>query len=364
MPERTPELCRLDSRAGLLQDQLRRDDESIDEEAAHGHNDVGGVSDDCDDADDEDTNLSVFASPFLVYLTLIASISGMLFGLDTAVISAMLVSIGSDLTGIALLSWQKELIVASTTCGALLGGLAAGVLADAGGGRFGLGRKNTIAVADSMFVIGAWTQALAGSIPMMVVGRVIVGLGVGIAACVVPLYIAELSPSSLRGRLVTTNILFVTFGQVLAYGIGAALQHRPQGWRWMVGVTSLPALAQLGAMKFLPGEHAISEKACALLIGRLHVETPRILIVQGRMQEAHGVLHRIYAGHSKISIERKLQQLSRVCRQSRDAGDLPWTDRLHQLFSPGGDRRALIVGAGLQAFQQLCGFNSLMYFSA
>lgn len=264
MSEAAPNLSRLDSRAGLLLEQ-RRQDQLFDD--AESQDELEGPDDRLQDEASGDSKTSSLASPFLLILTLIASISGLLFGLDTAVISAMLVSIGSDLTGAALQSWQKELIVASTTFGALLGGLAAGVLADAHG-RFGLGRKNTIAVADSLFVAGAWVQTVAGGVASMVLGRMIVGLGVGIAACVVPLYIAELSPSSLRGRLVTTNILFVTFGQVVAYGIGAALQRKQGGWRWMIGVTSVPGIAQLAAMKFLPGESRASRCASPLTCHR------------------------------------------------------------------------------------------------
>jgi SP family myo-inositol transporter-like MFS transporter 13 len=101
----------------------------------------------------------------------------------------------------------------------------------------------------------------------MTAGRFVVGLAVGSASCVVPLYIGELSPAALRGRLVTINCVAITLGQVIAYGtslpsylrpklmsvaIGATLQHVPNGWRWMVGLGALPGILQLSTLHLLP----------------------------------------------------------------------------------------------------------------
>lgn len=148
-------------------------------------------------------------TPYVVSLTLCASLSGLLFGYDTGVISGTLVAIRSDL-GHALSISEKSAITAATTFGALIGAFCTPI-ADRG-------RKKALSLANILFIAGALMQAVAGSVGMMVAGRVIVGLGVGLASATAPMYIAELAPSVLRGRLVTVNVLACTGGQVVAYG--------------------------------------------------------------------------------------------------------------------------------------------------
>jgi MFS transporter, SP family, solute carrier family 2 (myo-inositol transporter), member 13 len=83
-------------------------------------------------------------------------------------------------------------------------------------------------------------------------GRFLIGIGVGFAACVAPLYIQELSPTRLRGRMVVLNVVMITLGQVIAYGIGAGFANVQSGWRWMVGLGAVPAGLQLVFLLFLP----------------------------------------------------------------------------------------------------------------
>ncbi|EJT45067.1 hypothetical protein A1Q1_06559 [Trichosporon asahii var. asahii CBS 2479] len=154
-----------------------------------------------------------------------------------------LVAIRSDL-GHALSISEKSVITAATTLGALIGALCAPI-ADRG-------RKKALAIANVLFIAGALMQAVAGTVGLMVAGRVVVGLGVGLASATAPLYIGELAPRALRGRLVTVNVLTCTGGQVVAYGIGAMLQNHKGGWRWMVGLGALPAIVQILWLKFLP----------------------------------------------------------------------------------------------------------------
>lgn len=106
---------------------------------------------------------------------------------------------------------QKEVITSATTLGALLGGLASGALSDL------KGRKAVLSLANVVFIAGALLQAASSSVPSMVLGRFVVGLGVGLASCIAPLYIGELAPTRMRGRLVTVNSVVTTFGQVVAY---------------------------------------------------------------------------------------------------------------------------------------------------
>lgn len=127
----------------------------------------------------------------------------------------MLVIIKDDL-GTILSSWQKEMITSATTLGALLGGLAAGCISDF------IGRRLVIVFANIAFIGGSFCQAAGHIVAAMIAGRFIVGLGVGLASCIVPLYIGELAPTMIRGRLVTINCVAITLGQVVAYGTSRA----------------------------------------------------------------------------------------------------------------------------------------------
>ncbi|KAG8710549.1 myo-inositol transporter, partial [Ceratobasidium sp. 423] len=130
---------------------------------------------------------------FVWMLVLASSISGLLFGYDTGVISGALVTIGSDLGPAQLSNGQKELITSATTLGALIGGLVGGMVSDF------VGRKPVLAAANVIFIGGAIGQAVCHTVAAMIGGRFLIGLGVGLAACMAPLFIGELSPTRLRG---------------------------------------------------------------------------------------------------------------------------------------------------------------------
>ncbi|KAH8693130.1 general substrate transporter [Talaromyces proteolyticus] len=285
---------------------------------------------------------------FVWALTFSAGISGLLFGYDTGVISATLVSIKADLSGEILTTMQKSIITSCTSFFALLASPLAGIFADK------VGRKNIILVADVLFTIGALVQGLTTTVGGMVVGRSIVGLAVGAASMVSPLYISELAPSQLRGRLVTILSLFITGGQVVAYIIGWLFSSMDGGWRWIVGLGAIPALMQLAILIFLP-------------------ESPRWLVQAGRSAEAKTVLCRIFGSDPRNDL-----QATQVLRAIEDDISEEVTEldsnktssyeravrTLVELCRIGGNRRALIIAMMLQGLQQLCGFNSLMYFSA
>jgi MFS transporter, SP family, solute carrier family 2 (myo-inositol transporter), member 13 len=170
-------------------------------------------------------SLNSSGNAFVWSLTVAACISGLLFGYDTGVISSTLVSIGTDLSQRPLTTLDKGLITSCTSLFALVASPIAGVLADR------VGRKNIILFADGLFTIGALWQALTSSVWGMIFGRSIVGLAIGGASLIVPLYISELAPSHLRGRLVTVSLLFITGGQVIAYLVGWAFSTMSSGWR-------------------------------------------------------------------------------------------------------------------------------------
>ncbi|KAK3065589.1 hypothetical protein LTS18_000066 [Coniosporium uncinatum] len=302
-------------------------------------------------------------TPFLYALTLSACISGLLFGYDTGIISSTLVSISTDLSARALTTWDKSLITSCTSLAALFASPLAGLLADA------LGRKRVVLVADALFVGGAGVQALASTVGGMIAGRVLVGLAVGAASFVVPLYVGEVAPAAYRGRLVTVSSLFITGGQVVAYVVGWGFSGMERGWRWMVGLGMLPAVLQVGLMAGM-------------------AESPRWLVKVGRSEEARRVLTKVYGGGKGERASREVEGLvegvlRRVEREvseeeealagRRDPGAAKsgWRAKIDgiqdgfvELVAVGAHRRALVIACMLQGFQQLCGFNSLMYFSA
>ncbi|KAI5307577.1 hypothetical protein KEM55_007936, partial [Ascosphaera atra] len=235
-----------------------------------------------------------------------------------------------------------------------------------------LGRRAVILISDALFVLGASWQAFTGSVWGMIFGRSIVGLAVGAASMITPLYISELAPSGLRGRLVATINILITGGQVVAYIIGWVFSHFSHGWRWIVGLGVLPAVLQVSLIIFLP-------------------ETPRWLVQAGRDEEARRVLGRVYNGSNYNAGRRAADEVLRNIERDMAAEAEEWA-RTHKQLSPDnddmpaetrppsswtsiketwlalvqipGNRRAATIACALQALQQLCGFNSLMYFSA
>ncbi|MCJ1310541.1 hypothetical protein MMC25_004205 [Agyrium rufum] len=293
---------------------------------------------------------------FVWALTATAGISGFLFGYDTGVISSTLVSIGPDLSNKSLSTLDKSLITSCTSLFALIASPITGILAD----RYG--RKRVITIADVLFAIGALAQAMTTTTWGMIFGRSVVGLAVGAASLVVPLYISELSPSAYRGRLVTLSILLITFGQMIAYIIGWALSSTPHGWRWMVGIGAAPAVVQLSLLFFMP-------------------ETPRWLLRAGHTQAAHGVLSKVYGKDARGTIETVMRAIDfEILAEEDQHMDLHLVSspskrttssflsvsraRLSQLMTEPSNRLALAIACLLQGLQQLCGFNSLLYFSA
>ncbi|KAJ6085918.1 hypothetical protein N7486_010199 [Penicillium sp. IBT 16267x] len=306
------------------------------------------------DADDEvlDSKLSYSAGWFIWFLTFSAGISGLLFGYDTGVISSTLVTIGSDLSNRPLTTLDESLITSCTSLFALIASPFTGVLADK------YGRRRVILVADILFALGAVIQAVTSRVWWMIVGRSIVGLAVGSASAVTPLYIAEVAPSHARGRLVTIMCLLITGGQVVAYVVGWLFSRMDGGWRWIVGLGAVPAFLQFAVLLFLP-------------------ETPRWLIQAGHDSQAMAVLTRIYKNCPECDrvVDRVLrdirgeviQETEEMDRSKASSTNSQWfhdaSQRAQDLLYSGGNRRALIIAMMLQGLQQLCGFNSLMYFS-
>ncbi|WWC94358.1 hypothetical protein V866_001200 [Kwoniella sp. B9012] len=275
---------------------------------------------------------------YLLFLISTAAISGFLFGYDTGVVGVALPLVGTDL-GNELSYSQEEIITAGTTIGAIFGAIVLGSLADR------LGRRWTIFISDCFFTIGAVVIASSYSIGQIVAGRVVLGLGLGGASAVGPLYITEIAPTAVRGRCIGTNALCVCIGQVVSAAVGAGCQNMKNGWRFLFALGVVPSMLQLILMHWLP-------------------ESPRVLILRDRNEDAKAVLRKIYRDAPESQIDFKFRVIEEVVSATTKLEtDLTFTQRVKKLFVTGPYRRSIIVVCGMQAFSQLTGFNSLLYYA-
>jgi SP family galactose:H+ symporter-like MFS transporter len=255
----------------------------------------------------------------------IAALGGLLFGYDTGVISGALLFIRTEF---ALSPTMQGVVAGIALVGAAVGAAFAGSLSD----RFG--RRLVLVVTGLVFVIGAIIAALAPGTPVLLAGRVIVGVGIGFASMLTPLYLAEMAPARNRGALVSLNQLAITCGILVSYVIGYLFAQEGQ-WRWMLALGALPGAILAAGMLVLP-------------------ETPRWLAGHGHMAEAEAVLRRLHGGTSDIEAE--LSELrTDLRREGRLAG---WRELLNPVV-----RAPLIIGVGLAIFQQITGINTVIYFA-
>lgn len=293
--------------------------------------------------DEDDTSVIITfnqgVSHFIIMLTFVASLSGFLFGYDTGYISSALISIGDDLDHKELTYGKKEFITSATSLGALIFALIAGFSVDI------LGRKPCLMFSNVMFLVGAILQVTAHKFWQMTAGRFIMGFGVGIGSLIAPLYISEIAPKMIRGRLTVINSLWLTGGQLVAYGCGAGLHHVHNGWRILVGLSLIPTVLQFVFFIFLP-------------------DTPRYYVMKGQYEKAKSVLRRSYSNAPEELIERKVEELKALNHSipGRNHAKRTW-NAVKELHTKPSNFRALIIACALQGIQQFTGWNSLLYFS-
>ncbi|XP_012572390.1 probable inositol transporter 2 [Cicer arietinum] len=274
-------------------------------------------------------------NPYVLRLAFSAGIGGLLFGYDTGVISGALLYIRDDFKAVDTKIWLQSAIVSTALAGAVIGAAVGGWIND----RFG--RKISIVTADTLFFIGSVIMAAAPSPAVLIVGRVFVGLGVGMASMASPLYISEASPARVRGALVSLNSFLITAGQFLSYLINLAFTKAPGTWRWMLGVAAAPAVIQLLLMFWLP-------------------ESPRWLFRKGKEEEGKAILRKIYPPDE---VEAEIQALQESVSMELKEAEASGKINLITLLKTTSVRRGLYAGMGLQIFQQFVGINTVMYFS-
>jgi sugar porter (SP) family MFS transporter len=213
------------------------------------------------------------------------------------------------------------------TLGALIGSLAGGYLAD----RYG--RRRAVLIAGLLFILGALLQALAPDVSLLVIGRLVVGVGVGVAAVAAPLYGSELAPAAHRGRFVSAYQLAITIGIFLAYLVNAGLAAS-DSWRWMLGISVVPGIL-------------------LVLVGALGVESPRWLVKANRRDEARAVLGKVTPGQDAGA---RLAEIEHTLDE--EAGNASWRDVLDPAW-----RRPLTIALGLAIFQQITGINAIIYYA-
>ena len=254
----------------------------------------------------------------------IAGLGGLLFGYDTGIIASALLFIRGDF---GLGSFEQGLVVACVPVGAILGAAFAGQAAD----RYG--RRLVIIAAAIVFIIGAIGSAASPETATLCLSRVLLGVAVGLASANAPVYISEVAPPELRGRLVSCFQLAVTVGILVAYLVGLAFSPNEE-WRWMLGLGAVPALALLVGMLRMP-------------------QSPRWLVMVGEDYKARLVLTKIRRDDEK-AIDAELAEI----KDSLAVEPGGWRDLLEPAV-----KAALLVGIGLAILQQVTGINTVIYYA-
>jgi SP family arabinose:H+ symporter-like MFS transporter len=262
---------------------------------------------------------------YVVVLATTTAISGFLFGFDTAVINGVLLLIRRQF---ALSDLQTEIAASSLLLGCLLGAAGASMLGD----RYG--RKRSLIFAAILFALSSVGAALANTVDIFSIARLLGGLAIGLASVLTPVYIAEISPSRNRGTLVSLNQLAIVVGILAAYLINWQLAKLgDSSWRWMLAVAALPSVAFFIGLLLIP-------------------ESPRWLIGQGRGEEGEKTLARIYGAQSARTLVLAVQQAA-----AGEAGS--WSE----VFAPEM-RKRLLVGVTLAIFCQITGINTVLYYGS
>jgi SP family arabinose:H+ symporter-like MFS transporter len=268
---------------------------------------------------------------FVVLATAVTAIGGFLFGYDTAVINGAISYLKAHMH---LDATQEGMAGASAILGCIPGAMCAGFLSD----RFG--RKKLLFLCALLYAGSGVLSALPRTFEQFLAARFLSGLGIGASSMICPVYIAEIAPERLRGRLgslfqlgIVSGIFLTLFINKVVQGMGDEAWNAAYGWRWMLGLEAVPAIVFLGLLFRVP-------------------DSPRWLAQHGREDEARSIFEKV-AGPAHA--EHELDAIRAA--GSHEEG------RFSELFH-GPYRRPLAIAALLMAFQQFCGINAIIYYSS
>lgn len=280
-------------------------------------------------------------NPIVMLIALIVALGGLLMGFDASVISGVVKFIEPEFGLSKLeLGWS----VASLTLTSTLAMMVAGPLSDR------LGRRTVLRYAAVLYAVSAIGSALAPDFITLVIARMVGGLGVGASLILAPMYIAELAPAEMRGRLVSFNQLNIVIGISLAFFSNylilqlakseapwaVNLKFHEYNWRWMLGVETIPAVIYFLGLFLVP-------------------RSPRWLILKGRFDEAKAVLARF------SSIKDASEEVEEI-RKSIGAGKSTSGGGIRDLFS-SKMKLVMSIGIALAILQQITGINSVFFYA-
>ncbi|TWH19309.1 sugar porter family MFS transporter [Prauserella rugosa] len=253
------------------------------------------------------------------------ALGGLLFGYDLGVVAGALLFITPEL---GLSPLQEGMVTSSLIVGAMVSALGCGPVSDR------VGRKPIVFVAGFVFAIGAVLAGIAPNALVVILSRFIMGLAVGTASVMVPIYLSELAPARARGKLSGLNQLMISSGILVAYLVNLALS--PAGaWRWMFALAAVPAVVMMIGVRFQP-------------------ESPRWLVRKGRVDEARAVLRR---SRDADEVEREIAEIREI-----DAHSVGNASTM-ELLRTRRFRRVLFLGCGLALLQQIVGINTIIYYA-
>lgn len=264
-------------------------------------------------------------------ISIVACFGGLLFGYDTGVINGALRPMTAEL---GLTAFTEGIVTSSLVFAAAFGALIGGRVSDA------IGRRTTIIVLSVLFFVGTLVVVFTPNVEILVLGRVLLGLAVGGASTVVPVFLAELAPFEIRGSITGRNEVAIVIGQLSAFVINAVIGNTITEfggvWRVMFAICALPALALFFGMLRMP-------------------ESPRWLVEKGRREQALAVLRTVRPADRA---EAELAEVEDVTQEEKANQRLG----LKAVLSDKWLIRILLIGTGVAMAQQLTGINSIMYY--
>ncbi len=271
------------------------------------------------------TSAAEGSAVYVYGVAIVAATAGLLFGFDIAVINGAIIYLRDQFH---LSEVETEFATSALLVGCVLGASIAGWLSD----RFG--RRRVLGLSALLFALSSIGAALPRNLTEFSVARFTGGVAVGIASMLAPLYIAEVSPPGIRGRLVSLNQMAIATGILLSYFVNWRLSYLGAvSWRYMFAVAAIPSVLFLVAMFFVP-------------------ESPRWLTEMGREEAALDVLARV-SGHSQALVE--LAQIKEVIAEE--------SGTLRELLQPGF-RGALVIAVALAILQQVTGVNTVLFYGS